>query len=106
MIRTTSKEKLPKGFSYPVGAGVISSALQGVPQFSLAAIHFSWKDTFWASRYNEKLKALGQITILDVNYSARWYEWRISVHAVPSAHKQAANAQLQRSFSALGSVIN
>jgi hypothetical protein len=91
LIHTSFKEKLPKGFSYPVGAEVISSALQGVPQFSLATIYFSWKDTFWASKYTEKLKALGKITILEVDY---WSNWSISVHAVPSAHRQAAREQL------------
>jgi hypothetical protein len=93
LIRTTLKEKLPNGFSYPVGAEIISNALRGVPQFALASIHFSWKDTFWASEYNERLKALGKIRVFEVGFN-QWRNWYISVHAVPSPHKQLAATQL------------
>jgi hypothetical protein len=91
LIRTSLKEKLPKGFSYPVGAEAISTALDGVPQFQALSIHFSWKDTFWTSKYNAKIRAAGAITILAVNF---WREWRMSVHAVPSEHSKNAREQL------------
>jgi beta-xylosidase len=105
LIHTGYREKPPKGFSYPVGAEIISSALQDVPQFSLAIIYFSWKDTFWASKYNAKLKAFGKITTLRVSYHHEWHisdgTWLINVHAVPSAHKQTARDQLLDKLPAL-----
>jgi hypothetical protein len=94
LIRTASRDKLPRGFSYPVGAEIVSSALHDIPQFSLMEIHFAWKDGFWTSRYNEKLKALGKITVLEVCYENWNGEWRIDVSAVPSEHKQIAGRQL------------
>jgi hypothetical protein len=91
LIRTTLKEKLPKGFSYPIGAEALSTALAGVPQFHEASIHFSWKDTFWASKYNAKIRAAGSVNVFEVNF---WNEWRIFVHAVPSEHSEHARRQL------------
>jgi hypothetical protein len=102
LIRTTRKEKLPKGFSYPLGAEAISSALNGVPQFHEAAIYFSWKDTFWASEYTPRVRGGGKVTIIEVNY---WHEWHISVHAVPSEHSQRAREQLRPLLSTLAAQL-
>jgi hypothetical protein len=102
LIRTSRKEKLPKGFSYPVGAEVISAALVGVLQFNEAAISFSWKDTFWASEYNPRIRANGRVTVFEVNY---WNAWRIFVHAVPSEHAQRAREQLPSLLSVLASQL-
>lgn len=104
LIRTTRKEKLPKGFSYPVGAEVISQALAGVPQFHLASITFVWKDTFWASRYQERIRSAGAINIFEVNLDL-WKDWRIFVHAVPAAHSQSAREQLSISLPSLAAIL-
>ena len=86
LIRTRRKEKLPKGFSYPIGAELLSMKLTGVPQYSIAEIAFSWKDTFWASEYQSRLRELGRILIVDAGYSSRFDSWTIRIHAVPSEH--------------------
>ena len=91
LIRTRLKEKLPKGFSYPVGAEMISTALEGIPHFQELSIRFSWKDRFWASKYNASVRAAGKLTMISVNF---WREWVISVHAVPSQHRNSAQVQL------------
>jgi hypothetical protein len=87
LIPTRSKEKLPAGFSYPVGAEAISEALRGAPQFEEFVLQFAWRDNFWASQYQEKLAALGRISIVVV-----WYfqGWSIQVNSVPRAHAHVA----------------
>jgi hypothetical protein len=102
LIRTIRKEKLPKGFSYPVGAEAISTVLVDVPQFRELAIYFSWKDTFWASKYNAKIRAAGKVTIVDVHF---WREWRMSVHAIPSEHSASARAQLSGLLNSLATQL-
>lgn len=101
LIRTKRKEKLPKGFSYPIGAELLSTALQGVPQYSLAEIIFGWKDTFWASQYQSRLRELSSITIVDVDYSSHFDSWTIRIHAVPSAHNTRAREGLPSVLSVL-----
>jgi hypothetical protein len=101
LIRTKRKERLPKGFSYPIGAELMSTALRGVPQYSLAEIIFSWKDTFWASKYQSRLRELGSITVVDVDYSSRFDSWTIRIHAVPSAHNTRAREGLPAVLSVL-----
>jgi hypothetical protein len=104
-ITTTRKEKLPKGYSYPLGAEALSQALIGVPQYSMLSITFNWRDTFWASEYQNKLKALGQIKIVELN---PWgMEWRIFVSAVPAEHSHAVREQLSSTgFNSLKSQLN
>jgi hypothetical protein len=88
VLRTQSKEKLPKGHSYPIGAEGLSAALEGIPQISTITISFWYKDEFWASSYNKKLKEDGEIAVLRAEYGAPFYEWRIHVSSVPSTAKQ------------------
>jgi hypothetical protein len=92
LITTTRKEKLPKGYSYPIGAEILSQSLVGVPQYSLLTITFNWRDTFWASKYQTKLKTLGRIKIIALN---PWgMDWRIFVNAIPVEHSHDAREQL------------
>jgi hypothetical protein len=99
LIRTTRKEKLPRGFSYPIGAEILSAALYGVPQYGEISLTFMWKDTFWASKYQAKLKKSGSINLLEFYYqhaigallAARWNIW---LHAVPSEHAHDARQGL------------
>lgn len=102
LIRTSRKEKLPKGFSYPIGAEVISAALVGVPQFDDATISFSWKDTFWASDYTPRIRGNGKVKVFKVDY---WNAWRIRVHAVLSAHARHAREQLPAFLSGLANQL-
>lgn len=88
LIKTRSKEKLPKGFSYPIGAEQISLALQKAPQYSEINLMFNWKDTFLASKYQNKLKENGQISIIELFYSSNFKEWTLRINAVPKEHAQ------------------
>ena len=105
IIRTIRKERLPSGYSYPVGAEIISNALQGIPQYHLASITFDWKDIFWASKYQEKIRSAGAIKIIDVNFDL-WKDWRIFVHAVPAAHSQSARVQIGAGLASLASILH
>jgi hypothetical protein len=91
LIPTKRKEALPKGFSYPSGAEMISKALHGVPQYDQLKLTFCWRDTFWSSKYQARLKARGDIDIIELN---PWGEWGIYVNAVPLVHAHAAREQL------------
>lgn len=91
LIRTVKKEKLPVGFSYPVGAEMLSNALKGTSQYTLLEFYFSWKDIYWASKYQAKLKTNGEITILEARY---FRGWTIYIHAVPSVCSQKVREKL------------
>ena len=75
LIETAKKEKLPKGFSYPLGAEAISAALAGIPQFGNALLWFRWRDEFWVSRWRKRLQAPRPITPAhhrSSDYFGRW----------------------------------
>lgn len=95
LIPTRSKEKLPKGFSYPVGAEILSSALNSVPQYDEMELQFTWKDVYWASEYQKKLKSLGKIRVLEANYSIVFDEWVLRICSVPSVHNKVVKLLLQ-----------
>lgn len=100
-IPTAYKEKVPKGFTYPVGAEVISHALLGVPQFSMMKLSFSWKDTFWASEHKARVGSAGALKVIEVWFSARAQldsDWKLSVHAVPSTDSQHVRELLESSL--------
>ncbi|MFC4820760.1 hypothetical protein [Dokdonella ginsengisoli] len=94
LIPTSSKQKLPVGFSYPIGAERISSAVRDVPQFGLFQLFFSWRDEFWASRYATKMKSNGAVEVLVVEKTTIWPDWSFRIHAVPSAHALRARSGL------------
>ena len=87
LIPTRSREKLPSGFSYPVGAEAISSALRDSSCFGDLVLDFYWKDIFWAAQYQEKLAASGRISVIVAQFSQGW---SICVNAVPRAYALAA----------------
>ena len=95
LIETAAKEKLPKGFSYPLGAETISAALEGVPQLGNMRIWFTWRDEFWVSRWRKRLQARGPIELLRVAYSDYFSRWEVSAYSVPSEYTIAAWRQLQ-----------
>jgi hypothetical protein len=96
MIKTTHKDKLPKGYSYPVGAEIISAGLSEVPQYEDLRICFYMKDEYWASCYNQKIKEAGDIIILKVSYFSYSYDsgLRITINSVPSAFKKDASEKI------------
>ncbi|MDO9214537.1 MAG: hypothetical protein Q7U23_11975 [Methylococcales bacterium] len=95
MIKTTDKEKLPKGCSYPIGAEIISAGLSEVPQYEDLQIIFRMKDESHISLYNRKIKEAGDIIVLDVYSSyGRFRTWRMTVRTVPSAFKKDASEKI------------
>lgn len=69
LIPTASKEKLPEGFSYPLGAEAISEVFDTVPHLENATIWFSWRDEYWASSWRKKIESRGSVTLLEVGAS-------------------------------------
>lgn len=84
MIPTKMKERLPKGFSYPLGAEMISKTIGELPQAEKASLRFVWKDEFWASKWRKRIAQRGTVALIHASYAQRWDEWWIYVYAVPS----------------------
>jgi len=104
LIRTVRKETLPKGFSYPANAQMISEALQGTVQSATASITFTWRDEFWASKYRARVQAAGSLKVCDLNFDL-WKEWSVFVHAVPAQHARAARDQMPGALRSLAEVL-
>jgi hypothetical protein len=96
LIPTARKEKLPSGFSYPLGAQVICDALDGIPQATNAKFWFGWRDEFWVSKWRERLAARGTITLLEVTYKEYFGYWSFHVYSVPSEDSVFARDHLLR----------
>jgi len=110
IIPTKFKEKIPKGFSYPIGAKILSESFGDVPQFDFFTISFWHKDGYWASSYRAKIKEKSSIKIIEVSYEhlrphfsssqfmieSGYYEpkWHIRVNAVPSEYAALIKEQL------------
>jgi hypothetical protein len=94
LIPTARKEKLPKGFSYPLGAESISEAFEGVPHLQNATIWFDWRDEYWASRWRKKIKSHGSVKLLDVGASALSGEPVLRLYSVPSEYSLLAREHL------------
>jgi len=94
MIPTARKGKLPKGFSYPLGARAISAALDDIPQRENATLWFSWRDEYWASRWRKKIEALGDVTLLEITDSYSGQGRDLRVYAVPSQYSVVARTYL------------
>jgi hypothetical protein len=94
LIPTTRKEKLPEGFSYPLGAEAISAGLEGIPQFDVAEIWFHWRDEYWVSRWRKRLDGHGVITLLRVSYFEYSEHWHIDVYSVPAQYSAMARQHL------------
>jgi hypothetical protein len=110
MILTKFKDKLPKGFSYPIGAEKISLGLARTPQIASFELCFQHKDEFWASSYNEKLRQKKPLKIVEITYrnpnvgisssqymiDAGYYSpsWKINIYAVPKEYSVDVKEQL------------
>ncbi len=110
LIPTQHKDKLPQGFSYPIGAKELSEALADAPQHALMALSFHDRDTFWASEFKDRIKKKGTIKVIEIEYcrshaypGAPQYfvesghfepKWKICVYALPSEHRHDVNTAL------------
>jgi len=94
LIPTARKEKLPKGFSYPLGAEVISEAFEAVPHLEHATISFDWRDEYWASSWRKKIKNRGSVKLLEVGASRLSGDPVLRLYSVPSEYSLVAREHL------------
>jgi len=94
IIATKSKEKLPKGFSYPIGAERLSEELATAPHLQDFVLWFRWRAVYRASKYRNILENKGKITIIEVRYKSMFDEWRIDIYAVPAGQSAEVKALL------------
>lgn len=110
ILRTLYKEKIPKGFSYPIGAEKISEALFEAINGDECEIRFSVRDDFWASSFNQRIKDELPLRIFQLIYSqphtnhsssqsmidGGYYDqkWKIEVNAVPTKYVSSAKRLL------------
>ena len=94
MIRTKEKEKLPKGFSYPLGAEKVSEVLGEIPQLEFSGLRFNWRDEFWKLKWQKRIRELGVLTLIRAQYQPLWDELWIFVYSVPSEYSEAARELL------------
>jgi hypothetical protein len=94
LIPTARKEKLPKGFSYPLGAKAISEGFDGIPCLAEATIWFDWRDEYWASHWRKKIKSRGSVKLLEVGASPLSGKPVLWVYSVPSECSSIAREHL------------
>jgi hypothetical protein len=87
-IPTTSKTKMPQGWSYPVGAEAISDSLQGILQFEFISLRFLWSNptSHWARQHDQS--TMGLVTASYRPPSGPYpLNWEIDVHGIPTEMK-------------------
>ena len=110
MLKTVRKDKVPKDHAYPVLNKNISEAFAGIPQYDSLSLCFVYRDVFWASEYNRKLKEQGSVLVFEVAYRKRnpvhsssnsmiesgWYDesWKVTVVALPKEYVRTARPGL------------
>jgi hypothetical protein len=98
---THHKDDLPKGWSYPVGAELLSSALTGVPGALDQPFWFSARSDFRTKRFQATRAANEPYEILQASYGRgqifgdrRIPLWEVHVYAVPSRIRSVARTAL------------
>jgi hypothetical protein len=107
MIPTTYKRKLPKDLSFPVGAKVISEALNGIEQYSKLKLYFSDSSFLRRSEFLSKPKNKETVLVLQLYYyymrsiskymiDLGWVgeSWSISIYPVPLDRKHEVQQHL------------
>ncbi len=111
LIPTLHKDKLPKGFSYPVGAKEISDAMTNAPQYALMRLVFHDRDTFWASEFKERIRNNKVVKVIEIEYirshaytgapkhfvESGHFEpkWTVSVYALPTEYRHDVNMAIK-----------
>jgi hypothetical protein len=98
LIPTAAKDRLPKGYTYPLGAEAISTALEGIPALEDSRIWFSWRDEYWASAWRQKIASLGEVNLLKIEKACFGDGREIRVYAVPSEYSESARAHVLSEF--------
>ena len=103
-IRTQSRKKLRRGWSYAIGAEGLSRMLEGVPQFAELRLSFHDSEFIFTSARKRAIQDGEAITVLSVRYQHLvpgltgsnqfikdgWYSelWEVIVYAVPSINRK------------------
>jgi hypothetical protein len=96
LIPTIEKETLPKGFSYPCGAEVISKALKPHFHSENAKLRFDRRDVFRASEWNAKIKSKQKIILLTIKPNLQSQIHLINIYAVPSDYRYHVSYHLSK----------
>jgi hypothetical protein len=96
LIPTRYKEKLPKEWSYPVGAEIISHHLSGIKLPDPIDICFNWRGEYWHSKYQKTVKTLGDIKILECRSSLFHSGLALYVYGVPSKIKEEVRSSFDK----------
>src|SRR5262245_22223029 len=98
---TRHKGHLPKGWSYPVGAEALISALEGVPGGLDQPFWFSARYDFRTKRFQATRAANEPYEILKASYGRGQFRgdrkvplWEIHIYGVPSQMRSVARAAL------------
>ncbi len=110
-IPTDWKDKIPKDHSFPLSSKVLSEHLADVPQYAELKARYRYRDEYWASNYQRKLKEQKEVMLLSVTYThpsphhsssdssleSGYYEptWVINVVAIPREYIHEAKKSLQ-----------
>ena len=114
IISTRHKEKIPKGFSYPIGAEKLSESILSYVKDDEAEVSFWVKDEYWASSFNEKIKNEEPIKIIHIQYyvprthhsssnsmiESGHYEpkWKIRINSVPTKYVSSVKKMLLKAL--------
>jgi hypothetical protein len=85
MIPTRGKTKIPQGWSYPVGAEIVSKALEAIPQYESVYLRFLWLNpsSHLARKDKSRLHILG-VRYIHPQHTANAENWHVDISAVPS----------------------
>lgn len=105
-IPTSHKQKLPRGWSYAIGAERLSSILGDVPQAATLRLSFHPSEFILMADQMRAVSSGEPVALCSISYEhlrpgltgsndgfeRGWYDekWEIMVHAVPSSYRRAA----------------
>lgn len=110
LIPTRYKYKISKDFSFPVGAKLISEALQNADHYSSLSLSFRDHPTIFKSDFQNLIKSSGRIPVLRASFEHRakgmnadnlslemgFYNenWKITVYPVPRTIKHVVQQEI------------
>ena len=84
LIPTVRKQRLPKGFSYPLGAEAISEVLGDIPELENARLWFNWRDDYRTSRWRKRIEDRSPVILFTLSYWDYLGYWSLTAYSVPS----------------------
>ena len=113
-IQTERRDKIPQDHGFPLSSKLLSEALGDVPQYSELKLIFRYRDEYWASNYQKRVKFQEEIKVLLAKYThpephlsspnnfivSGYYSptWRIEVVALPKEYLFGAKEILKNEY--------